>query len=212
MIKKIGNVLIIVGVVFISVFAFKLYSHYHAQQESLKEAQEFISQTHNKEFDSTKNNNMNSIETKNKKVNSAPEKLKVDHMQAFGTLTIPKLDKTLAIVEGADEDALAQGVGHMSKTALPGQGEQIILSGHRDTVFRSFDQIEIGDTFVVKMPYGEYKYKIKKTDIVSANDTSVVGGTGEEALVVSTCYPFDYIGNAPDRFVTYAYPIKKTIY
>lgn len=199
MLKKISNLLIIVGVVFIGIFAYKLYSHYHAQQESLEEAQEFISYAQNKNSNSIENENSSSA-------NSAPKNLKVNHLQAFGTLTIPKLDRTLAIVEGADEDALAQGVGHMSKTALPGQGEQIILSGHRDTVFRSFGQIEIGDTFIVKMPYGKYKYKIKKTDIVSADNTSVVGEMGKEALVVSTCYPFDYIGNAPNRFVAYAYP------
>lgn len=129
------------------------------------------------------------------------------HMEAFAILKIPKIDKQLAIVEGADENALDRGVGHMEQTAYPGQGEQIVLAGHRDTVFRDFSELEIGDSFIVQMPYGEFKYEIRETEIVDADDTSVVRPMGKEVLVVSTCYPFSYFGSAPDRFVAYAYPL-----
>lgn len=130
-----------------------------------------------------------------------------EYMETFGVLTIPSLDRSIGIIEGADDDALAQGVGHVESTVFPGQNEQIVLSGHRDSVFRNFDQLVIGDTFVVEMPYGTFEYEIKEIDYVEADDTTVIGPMGEEVLVVSTCYPFGYIGRAPQRAVFYAYPV-----
>lgn len=129
--------------------------------------------------------------------------------EAFATLEIPKLNKTLPIVEGTDADALNKGIGHLKDSLFPGQFEQIVLSGHRDTVFRNFDKIEVGDQFIVSMPYGKYTYTIRETEIVPEDDTSVIRKMGEEVLVVTTCYPFSYIGNAPKRFVTYAYKDEK---
>ncbi|OZI12695.1 class D sortase [Bacillaceae bacterium SAS-127] len=132
----------------------------------------------------------------------------VKENEAFSTLEIPKLDKEIPVIEGTDADSLSKGIGHLSQSVLPGQGEQIVLSGHRDTVFREFNQIEIGDTFTVHMPYGSYSYVIKQTEIVDEDDTSVIREMGEEVLVVTTCYPFRFVGNAPERFVAYAYPVK----
>ncbi|HIT90606.1 MAG TPA: class D sortase [Candidatus Merdenecus merdavium] len=127
--------------------------------------------------------------------------------EGFGILTIPKLDRSIGIVEGADEDALKKGVGHVESTVFPGQNEQIVLSGHRDGVFRDFGELKKGDIFLVEMPYGEYQYEIRDYRIVDQYDTSIIGQMGEEVLVISTCYPFNYIGLAPERFVFFAYPI-----
>lgn len=131
-----------------------------------------------------------------------------DYGQVFGVLTIPALDdRSIGIMEGADDDALAQGVGHVLSTAFPGQGEQIVLAGHRDSVFRDFSTLVEGNRFVVDMLYGTYEYEIKEIVIVDADDTTVIGPMGEEVLVVSTCYPFGAIGPAPQRAVYYAYPV-----
>lgn len=62
---------------------------------------------------------------------------------------------------------------------------------------------------MVQMPYGEYTYEIRETEIVPEDDTSVIGEMGEEVLVVTTCYPFHFVGSAPDRFVAYAYPVSE---
>ena len=153
--------------------------------------------------------------TPRKKQQASSEKkqhTKVSHVfqpkahEAIATLEIPILGKTLPIIEGTDPDALNKGVGHLSKSVFPGENEQIVLSGHRDTVFRNFNKIKIGDRFVVNMPYGSYTYTIKETEIVPEDDTSVIRNMGEEVLVVTTCYPFSYLGSAPERFVFYAYP------
>lgn len=126
----------------------------------------------------------------------------------IGLLYIPKLDRDLPIIEGTNPEELDRGVGHYLGTAFPGQKDQIVLSGHRDTVFRNFDQLVIGDTFVLKLPYGTFEYEIFDTEIVPADDTTVIRSTApEEILTVTTCYPFYFIGNAPDRFIFYAKPV-----
>ncbi|MFC4736841.1 class D sortase [Bacillus daqingensis] len=127
--------------------------------------------------------------------------------ESFAVLDIPKLGRSLPIIEGTDADSLAKGVGRVASTAYPGEGEQIVLSGHRDTVFRDFGQLEIGDRFIVTTPYGEFEYEMRETEIVDEDDTSVIREMGEEVLVVSTCYPFHLVGTAPERYVIYAYPV-----
>lgn len=129
--------------------------------------------------------------------------------EAIGVLEIPKIGAELPIIEGTDEEMLEKGVGHYRTTVFPSDGEQILLSGHRDTVFRRFGELEIGDRFIVKMPYGTFEYEIASTEIVDKDDTSVIRSMGEEVLVVSTCYPFRYVGSAPDRYVAYAYPVSE---
>lgn len=122
--------------------------------------------------------------------------------EVIGILNIPKLDAELPIIEGTDEEELEKGVGHYSNTVFPGQPDQILLSGHRDTVFRKLGDLENGDIFHVEMPYGDFYYEIIGSQIVDADDTTVIRSTApDEILTVSTCYPFYFIGDAPDRYV-----------
>ncbi len=186
--RKFGSILIIIGVVLIGVFVYQYYDHWKAQDKSLAEAKESVDKGKNKD-------------------KLTPDEFKVKADDSFAILEIPKLGKSLPVVEGTDPNSLKKGVGHLSESVLPGQGEQIVLSGHRDTVFREFGKIEIGDQYIVNTPYGSYTYEIRETEIVSADDTTVIRKMGEEVLVVTTCYPFRYIGDAPDRFITYAYPV-----
>lgn len=186
LLRWLSRILMIAGVCFIVFFGYQYYMTKQNEKSALTEAQTNIEQG-DSSIDITK---------------YQPAK-----DESFAVLDVPKLGKSLPIVEGTDPDSLDRGVGHLDVSALPGQGEQIILSGHRDTVFKQFSQLEIGDEFVVQMEYGDFTYQIKDTKIVDANDTSVIGKMGEEALVVTTCYPFSYLGNAPERFVFYAYPM-----
>lgn len=125
-----------------------------------------------------------------------------DKGDTIGVLEVPKIDEKLPIVEGTNDEELRKGVGHYIGTALPTQGDQIVLSGHRDTVFKKFDELEIGDHFIVKVQYGEFTYEIVDTKIVDADDRTVIKSTApEEILTVTTCYPFGYLGDAPERFI-----------
>lgn len=72
-------------------------------------------------------------------------------------------------------------------------------------MFKRFDELELGDEFIVKLQYGEFKYKIVDTKIVDADDRTIIKSTSpREELVVTTCYPFGYIGDAPQRYIFYA--------
>lgn len=120
----------------------------------------------------------------------------------IGILEIPALKAELPIIEGTDEEELEKGVGHYAGTVFPGQKDQILLSGHRDTVFRKIGELKIGDELVVKMPYGDFTYEIIDSFIVDADDTTVIKPTApEEILTLSTCYPFYFVGSAPERYI-----------
>lgn len=119
-----------------------------------------------------------------------------------GLLKISKLNMELPILEGTEEPQLAKGVGHYIGTKFPGQDGQVLLSGHRDTVFREVGELVVGDEITVEMPYGEYTYVVNDTYIVDADDRTVIDPTiSEEVLTVTTCYPFRYVGNAPQRYI-----------
>ncbi|MFC4323886.1 class D sortase [Litchfieldia salsa] len=123
----------------------------------------------------------------------------------IGILSIPELKAELPIVEGTDPDDLEKGVGHYRGSYLPDENGQIVLSGHRDTVFRDMGKLKIGDYLTIQLPSGDYTYQITSTKIVSADDTSIITlQNEEEELILTTCYPFSYIGDAPDRYIMYA--------
>lgn len=187
--KWISNILIVIGAAALLFAGWSYFSHSKAQEQSLVEARERLEQG-GSSTEASRN----------------AQDFTAAYGEAIGLLEVPKLGKELPIVEGTDPDALMKGVGHLTDSVFPGQNEQILLSGHRDTVFKKFAELEVGDTFIVQMPYGEYEYEIRDTEIVDADDTTVIRSMGEEVLVVSTCYPFDALGAAPERFVFYAYP------
>ncbi|WP_042354862.1 class D sortase [Bacillus rubiinfantis] len=122
-----------------------------------------------------------------------------------GLLVIPRISAELAIIEGTDPDDLAKGVGHYKGSYFPGDKGQIVLSGHRDTVFRHLGELKIGDVLTIQMSYGDFVYEITHTKIVQADDTSTITlQHKEEELLLTTCYPFSYVGNAPKRYIIYA--------
>ncbi|MFT4401671.1 sortase SrtA [Bacillus sp. SW14] len=124
--------------------------------------------------------------------------------QASGILEIPKINAELPIVEGTDADDLEKGVGHYKDSYYPDENGQIVLSGHRDTVFRRTGELEKGDRLRIFLSYGDFTYEIVKTKIVDKDDTSIITLQHEkEELILTTCYPFSYIGNAPKRYIIY---------
>ena len=121
--------------------------------------------------------------------------------ETFGELIIPKISSTLPIVEGTDEDELERGVGHYANSVLPGEKDNSVLSGHRDTVFRRLGEVGVGDLLIVKTKAGEFTYKVRQVRIVDADDRTVIVPKPRATLTVTTCYPFDYIGDAPERYI-----------
>lgn len=122
----------------------------------------------------------------------------------IGDLDIPKLSKTLPIFHGANEDELEKGVGHFAGSVLPGEKDNSVLSGHRDTVFRQLGKIGKGDLLIVRTSAGKFTYKVRRTRIVDADDRTVIVPKPRATLTVTTCYPFSYIGDAPQRYILIA--------
>ncbi|AZB44117.1 class D sortase [Bacillus sp. FJAT-42376] len=128
--------------------------------------------------------------------------------EELGELFIPKLQASLPIYHGTDEDELEKGVGHFADSVLPGEKDNSVLSGHRDTVFRELGKVGVSDHLIVTTSAGRFTYKIRKVRIVDADDRTVIVPKPRATLTVSTCYPFNFIGSAPKRYVLIANLIK----
>ncbi|MEV5113164.1 class D sortase [Peribacillus frigoritolerans] len=122
----------------------------------------------------------------------------------MGELYIPKIEATLPIYHGTDEDELEKGVGHYAGSVLPGEKDNSVLSGHRDTIFRDLGEVGEGDLLIAKTEAGTFTYKVRKVRIVDADDHTVIVPKPKATLTVTTCYPFSYIGSAPERYVLVA--------
>jgi sortase A len=122
----------------------------------------------------------------------------------IGRIEIPRLGVSTVIRAGTDARTLRLAVGHVSGTALPGEDGNVGLAGHRDTFFRRLKDIQPDDEIRVVTLYGSYVYRVARTDVVEPRDTWVLDPTPEPALTLVTCYPFTYLGAAPQRFIVRA--------
>ena len=197
--KIIAGIFFFCGFIIICFALYQIFSAEKQVKDTLEMAEQLV------ELGQEQNQNMQ-VE-----VSQSENAMKFHEDEIMGILRVPKINKNLPIIAGTDEDNLEKGVGHYTGTALPTEGEQIVLSGHRDTVFKEFEKLESGDTFVVELTYGKFTYEIRETEIVDADDVSVIRPRGEEVLTVTTCYPFHYVGNAPERFIFYAYPVDEKL-
>jgi sortase A len=125
-------------------------------------------------------------------------------MSPIGRLEIPRVHISAAVAEGTTPRVLSRAVGHAVDTALPGQLGNITLAAHRDTFFRHLGDMRSGDVIELKRPEHEYRYQVRFTAVVGPKDTWVLDPTGQETLTLLTCYPFHFVGPAPDRFVVRA--------
>ena len=122
----------------------------------------------------------------------------------IGRIEIPHLGLSAIVMEGTSRTTLRRAVGHILGTTLPGQPGNVGISGHRDTYFRPLRNIRQNDTITVTTLFGEYRYRVVSTKVVGPNDVSVLDSTGKEILTLVTCYPFYFVGSAPDRFIVRA--------
>src|SRR5579871_6866478 len=122
----------------------------------------------------------------------------------IGRLEIPRLGLSVVLIEGDDARILRRAVGHVPSTPLPGQTGNSALTGHRDTFFRPLKNIHADDIITVTTLDGEYRYRVVSTSVVSPDNVSVLNAGQGEMLTLITCYPFYFVGSAPDRFIVRA--------
>jgi sortase A len=121
-----------------------------------------------------------------------------------GRIEIPRLNLSTVVFEGAGDEELERGAGHLPASALPGKRGNMVLAAHRDTFFRPLRNIRVGDRVHIHRPSGDSVYIVKSAWIVEPDQVDVLKPTAESALTLITCYPFRYIGPAPERFVVRA--------
>ncbi len=127
---------------------------------------------------------------------------------AFGTIVLPKPDRSFAVVQGVEVAPLRKGPGHYDKkpvkTAIPGQGKTVGIAGHRTTYLAPFgtnERLQQGDEIVMKMPYGTFTYEVQKKDVVLPSEIDVLDDKGYERLVLTACHPRF---SAAERLVVFA--------
>jgi sortase A len=129
----------------------------------------------------------------------------------IGRLSIPRLDLHAVVREGTGEKTLSLALGHISGTAKPGQNGNVGVAGHRDSLFRGLRNIKLDDRIVFETSDGgTYVYQVSSTRIVKPTQVSVLNAGLYPELTLVTCYPFNYIGAAPDRFIVKARQIGQT--
>ena len=122
----------------------------------------------------------------------------------LGRIEIPRIGVSAIVREGDDETTLAVAVGHVPGTARPGERGNMALAGHRDSFFRALRHIQVGDVIRVRTPGRGYDYFVESTEVVGAEETRVLDSTSDAVLTLVTCYPFEFVGHAPNRFVVRA--------
>lgn len=121
----------------------------------------------------------------------------------IGELDIPSLHLEAPIIQGTGWNQLKHGIGHYRTSALPGQGSNVFIAGHRDTVFTKLRDLKKGAQIIFETPYGNFVYQATSFQIVKQSDTSVLDPTPYETLTLMTCYPFFFFGAAPDRYIVH---------
>jgi sortase A len=118
-----------------------------------------------------------------------------------GEMEVTRLGLKVIVVQGDSPAILQRAVGHLPTTPLPGESGNVALAGHRDTFFRPLRNIRSGDAITFKTLDGEFRYQVESTDVVPPTDVSVLQSHGGQTLTLITCFPFYYVGAAPDRFI-----------
>jgi sortase A len=108
------------------------------------------------------------------------------------------------VMDGDDDATLARAVGHVRGTPLPWESGNVVLAGHRDTFFRPLRNIRDGDEIRMTTARGTFDYRVTRTEIVEPDNVSVLAPTPTRSLTLVTCYPFVYVGHAPQRFIIHA--------
>ena len=128
--------------------------------------------------------------------------------QPVARLEIPRIGLSALVLEGDDARTLRLGAGHIPGTSMPGEPGNIGIAGHRDTFFRRLRNIRNDDTITVRTPAQSYNYRVEKLSVVTPDQIGVLGASAENVLTLVTCYPFHYVGAAPERFIVRARQIE----
>jgi sortase A len=119
-------------------------------------------------------------------------------------LRVPRLEIEVPVFEGTDDLVLNRGVGWIAGTASPGEAGNVGIAGHRDGFFRPLQDIALGDELELETAGGVTTYIVEELHIVEPSDVWVLAPTDTPSVTLVTCYPFYFVGSAPQRFIVRA--------
>ncbi|MED1107037.1 class D sortase [Bacillus paramycoides] len=193
LLNYIGIILMAIGLCMGSYYTVEWYKGKSSAQELTKE-----------EIKSLKNIQDNQLSNEKPVTSQVPStQIQYKEGEKVAMLHIPKIKKKFSIYWGASDATLKKGVGMFVSdlTTTPSGGGHTVLSGHRDTVFTELGDLKEKDSLLVEYDNKIYTYEIQKKWITHADDRTVIVKKEEPTLTLTTCYPFDYIGDAPDRYI-----------
>ena len=139
-----------------------------------------------------------------KRIREYQASLAIEKRLPMAVLSISRLRVRVPVFEGTDDLALNRGVGWIAGTARPGEAGNVGLAGHRDGFFRGLKDIAVGDTVELTTPGERSTYVVDQLEIVSPERVEVLRPRGVPSLTLVTCYPFYFVGDAPQRFIVHA--------
>jgi sortase A len=134
------------------------------------------------------------------KPNSGGSKSSVIGLLVFNSLG----GRKVPVLEGATAKELSRGAAHHPRSSAPGAVGNCVIFGHRNTVFRSFGKLKVGDTIRLDVKGASYTYAISSMEVVEPDDSRIFQAYSEHVMTLVTCYPFDFVGSAPHRYIVVA--------
>jgi sortase A len=125
----------------------------------------------------------------------------------LGRIEVSRIGLSAMIMEGTNGRTLRRAVGHIPGTPLPGQQGNVAIAGHRDTFFRPLRNIQRGDQITLTTLDGTNVYLVDSTRVVAPEEMQVLDDSNDAILTLVTCYPFYFVGPAPNRFIVRAHKV-----
>ena len=120
-------------------------------------------------------------------------------------LIVPQHDIEQIVLAGDSGSSLAFGPGHSLESAAPNTRGTTMISGHRDTHFEFIDDVEVNDAIYLQTADKTTRYQVYDLRIVDSKTYTVQPDTGEQTLVLTTCYPFDAVSSGGSlRYLVFA--------
>jgi sortase A len=129
---------------------------------------------------------------------------------ALGKFSIERLGITCVLLEGTGARTLDKSIGHVEGTSFPGETGNIGIAGHRNTHFRKLEWVRRGDVIRIQTKTDEYRYGVEWVGLYTPFDLEVLDPKHGPAITLVTCFPFEYVGSAPQRFIVRALPDAET--
>jgi sortase A len=139
-----------------------------------------------------------------KRIEAYKQSLALHFDPPVAVLRVERIHLEVPVLEGTDDLTLNRGVGRIAGTARPGEDGNIGIAGHRDGFFRGLKDVKLGDRMELVTTNKTDTYVVDKVEIVTPDNVSVLRATSAPTLTLVTCYPFYFIGSAPQRYIVHA--------